>query len=140
MKRALSRADGADVTPPAAKRKPTAGPVHWSSQLLASMENPEMVVQSDERTVTIKDAYPKAKHHYLVLPKENIANLRSLDRSHTELLKHMLRRGEQVEKEVKAKMPEKPSLQFRHGYHAVPSMARLHMHVTRKCRTLWGRA
>ena len=129
MKRVFSRADGADVTPPAAKRKPITVPVHWSSKLLASMENPDMVVQSDERTVTIKDAYPKAKHHYLVLPKENIANLSSLDRSHIELLKHMLRCGEQLEKELKAKMPQMSSPQFRHGYHAVPSMARLHMHV-----------
>lgn len=123
MKRAFS---GASEAPPAAKRKPTAASGHWSTQLLASMQDPEKVVKSDEMTVTIKDAYPKAVHHYLVLPKENIANLRSLNTSHIKLLRHMLRCGEQLEEELKSK---NPSLRFRHGYHAVPSMARLHMHV-----------
>ena len=125
MKRAFSGANDTDQTP-AAKRKPAAGSGHWSAQLLASMQDPGMVVQSDEMTVTIKDAYPKARHHYLVLPKENIANLRSLDRSHVKLLRHMLRCGEELEEELKSK---NPSIRFRHGYHAVPSMARLHMHV-----------
>ena len=123
MKRALTEAAGAASS--SAKRKP-AGSGHWSMQLLASMDNPEMVVQSDERTVTIKDGYPKAKHHYLVLTRENLSSLKSLDSSHVGLLKHMLKNGQELVEKVKAK---EPSLRFRCGYHAVPSMVRLHMHV-----------
>lgn len=94
--------------------------------LLASMEDPEMVVQSDELCVSIKDAYPKARYHYLVLPRAGIASLRSLDRSHLDLLKHMLECGQKLVSEASSK---EPHLKFRLGYHAVPSMTRLHMHV-----------
>lgn len=102
------------------------GKGHWSMQLVASMENPDLVVKSDELTVTIKDAYPKAKHHYLVLPKENIPALKSLKPSHVALMKHILKVGKALEEELKAK---DSSLKFRHGYHSSPSMSRLHMHV-----------
>ena len=113
---------GADA-PPVTKRK---APGHWSLQLLASMENPELRVQSNELTVTIKDAYPKAKHHYLVLARENISSLKSLNSSHVGLLKNLLESGQELVETLKSK---DPSLRFRCGYHAVPSMARLHMHV-----------
>ena len=102
------------------------GTGHWSMKLVASMEDPKLVVKSDELTVTIKDAYPKAKHHYLVLPKENIPSLRSLKPSHLSLMKHILETGKALEEDLKA---NDLSLVFRHGYHASPSMSRLHMHV-----------
>ena len=125
MKRACpSEPEHAAETPPV-KRKP-AGPGPWSMQLLASMKNPDMIVQSDELTVTIKDAFPKAKHHYLVLPQANISNFKSLTTSHIHLLKHMLKCGKELVDRLKLKQP---TLQFRCGYHAVPSMMRLHMHV-----------
>lgn len=130
MKR--SRSNSLDVTPdcspPTAKRKPgaSASSKHWSMKLVSSMKNPEMVVQSDELTVTIKDAYPKAKHHYLVLPREDIPTLRCLNASHLPLLKAMLASGRSLEEKLKA---DDSLLQFRHGYHASPSMNRLHMHT-----------
>nr|XP_053649638.1 aprataxin-like [Cherax quadricarinatus] len=34
---------------------------HWSQGLLASMNDPDLVVESDERMVIIKDKYPKVK-------------------------------------------------------------------------------
>ncbi len=99
---------------------------HWSMKLLDSMRDPAMVVKSDDLTVTIKDAYPKARHHYLVLPKENIPNLWSLNSAHLSLLEKMLQNGKSLTEDIKSK---EPSLTFRLGYHASPSMARLHMHV-----------
>lgn len=95
-------------------------------KLIESMKDPTMVVKSDEQTVTIKDAYPKARHHYLVMARENIANLRALNSAHLGLLEKMLENGRALVEEVKA---EEPEVAFRCGYHASPSMSRLHMHV-----------
>lgn len=48
---------------------------HWSHGLLTSMKDPASVVISAETVVAIKDKYPKAKLHYLVLPFENISSI-----------------------------------------------------------------
>ncbi len=118
----MKRAGEASVCTPA--KRPSAS--HWSMKLTESMGNPDMVVHSDELTVTIKDGYPKAKHHYLVLPKEDIPSLRHINRTHIPLVKRMMENGRTLAK----KLTEKDgTLEFRHGYHASPSMARLHMHI-----------
>ncbi|ELT97774.1 hypothetical protein CAPTEDRAFT_132902 [Capitella teleta] len=96
---------------------------HWSQGLKASMDDPELVVEEDDRLVIIKDKYPKARHHFLVMPRESIANLKALDSRHLDLLRHMQSRGE----ELAAKTSK--TLQFRLGYHAIPSMSHVHMHV-----------
>ena len=44
---------------------------HWSQGLLASMDDPELKVDSDDKIVIIKDKYPKVHHHSL---KVNIRN------------------------------------------------------------------
>ena len=112
---------------PAAKKNTCGGTQrHWSMKLLDSMKDPAMIVKSDDLTVTIKDAYPKAKHHYLVLPKEDIPNYKALNSAHLHLLEKMLETGKSLAEDV---MLKEPSLTFRWGYHASPSMARLHMHV-----------
>ena len=99
---------------------------HWSMKLLDTMKDPNMIVKEDDNTVIIKDAYPKAKHHFLVLPKDNISSLKALNSSHVSLLQHILELGKSLESEL---MVKDPSLRFQHGYHAVPSMTRLHMHI-----------
>ena len=38
---------------------------HWSQGLLASMDDPELKVDSDDKIVIIKDKYPKVHHHSL---------------------------------------------------------------------------
>lgn len=44
-------------SPGATEKKLKTG--HWSSGLKASMEDPSLVVESDEQIVIIKDKYPK---------------------------------------------------------------------------------
>ncbi|GIY98065.1 aprataxin [Caerostris extrusa] len=51
---------------------------HWSQGLKASMEDPNLIVDSDDLVVIIKDKYPKAQHHYLILPKEIFLTLKLL--------------------------------------------------------------
>lgn len=48
---------------------------HWSEGLLHTMRNPQFVVITTDKLVAIKDKYPKAHAHYLVLPLENIPTI-----------------------------------------------------------------
>ncbi|XP_036186499.1 aprataxin isoform X2 [Myotis myotis] len=98
---------------------------HWSQGLKISMQDPKMQVYKDEQVVVIKDKYPKARHHWLVLPWASISSLKAVTREHLELLKHMHAVGEKVI--VDAAGPSK--LRFRLGYHAIPSMSHVHLHV-----------
>ncbi|XP_062937890.1 aprataxin isoform X4 [Cynocephalus volans] len=98
---------------------------HWSQGLKISMQDPKMQVYKDEQVVVIKDKYPKARHHWLVLPWASISSLKALTRDHLELLKHMHSVGERVI----ADFAGSSKLCFRLGYHAVPSMSHVHLHV-----------
>ena len=93
------------------------------------MGDPEKVVASSEETVTIKDGYPKAKYHFLTLSKQDIPSLSSVRSSHLPLMKEILENGQKIEKKIKAEDTSSMKMKFRHGYHAVPSMSRLHMHT-----------
>ena len=97
-------------------------PGHWSQGLLSSMTDPDLVVHSNSHIVSIKDKYPKAKHHYLVLPKKKVANLQTLEEKDIRLLKIL-------DNEAARLIATHPDSEFQVGYHAVPSMAQLHLHV-----------
>jgi len=96
---------------------------HWNSGLLASMDDPALRVEADDKIVIIKDKYPKAKFHYLVLPKESLANLKALQKDHIELLKHMENKGREIAKKCDT------NWNFKFGYHCIPSMSHVHLHV-----------
>uniref|UniRef100_A0A8D2D996 Aprataxin n=1 Tax=Sciurus vulgaris TaxID=55149 RepID=A0A8D2D996_SCIVU len=98
---------------------------HWSQGLKVSMQDPKMQVYKDEQVVVIKDKYPKARHHWLVLPWASISSLKDVTREHLELLKHMHSVGEKVI----ADFAGSGKLHFRLGYHAIPSMSHVHLHV-----------
>ncbi|CAG9860228.1 unnamed protein product [Phyllotreta striolata] len=97
---------------------------HWAMGLMDAMKDPKNIVKSDDLVTVIKDAYPKAEFHYLVIPKEDISNLKALNKDHVELLKHI----ENIAQEV-ASLEEHKNKIFKFGYHAEPSMAHLHLHV-----------
>ncbi|XP_034628965.1 aprataxin isoform X2 [Trachemys scripta elegans] len=82
-------------------------------------------VYKDERVVIIKDKYPKARYHWLILPWDSISSLKSVTKEHLELLEHMHAVGEKLIQQCL----DKDSLEFRLGYHAVPSMSQVHLHV-----------
>ncbi|CAL4088427.1 unnamed protein product, partial [Meganyctiphanes norvegica] len=95
---------------------------HWSLGLLTSMNDPELLIEKDDKIVIIKDKYPKAHHHFLILPQENIPSLKSVKPTQISLLKYM-------ESKASILASKYPNSEFRYGYHAIPSMARLHLHV-----------
>lgn len=100
--------------------------VHWSRGIIIAMEDPLQVYEEDELTVTLYDGFPKARYHFLVVPKENINSIAELLPGHLPLLKRM---HENAEKLVQKIQSIEPGVIFRQGYHAVPSMKRLHLHV-----------
>ena len=82
---------------------------------------------SDGTTVTLIDAYPKARHHYLIVPKTvELNSIGEATHKHLPLLQHMHGKAEQLTEKIKA---EEPGVKFYIGYHAVPSMNLLHLHV-----------
>ncbi|XP_025054855.1 aprataxin isoform X7 [Alligator sinensis] len=91
---------------------------HWSQGLKVSMQDLKQQVYKDERVVAIKDKYPKARYHWLILPWDSISSLKSVTKEHLGLLEHMHAVGEKLVHQC----PERENLQFRLGYHAIPSM------------------
>ena len=101
-------------------------PVDWKDGLIAAMSDPKQIFQEDNLTVTLFDAFPKARYHYLVVPREDIQSVKELTRDNLELLKHIHKVAENVIESVCRTEPNTP---FRFGYHAVPSLNRLHLHI-----------
>ncbi|CAF3887578.1 unnamed protein product [Rotaria sordida] len=102
---------------------------HWSAGLSTALDDEGARVHKDELCTVIKDKYPKARIHLLVMPNEYIANLKSINNTHLPLLKHMLKVGKEVAEKIAAKANARGSFaHFRYGYHAIPSMSLLHMH------------
>merc|ERR1712029_436543 len=99
------------------------GGKHWSQGLVASMSDPDSVLFEDDELCVIKDKYPKARIHLLVLPKDTmLVNLNSLNDSHIPLIRRMVAAGQD-------QVPPGTTPGVRMGFHAVPSMSRLHLHV-----------
>ncbi|KAM4054058.1 aprataxin isoform 1-T2 [Anomaloglossus baeobatrachus] len=101
------------------------GQGHWSQGLKVSMQDPSMQVFKDDKVVVIKDKCPKARYHWLVLPWQAISSLKMLRSEHLELLQHMHAVGEKIAQQHSAHS----KTQFRLGYHAIPSMSHIHLHV-----------
>ncbi|GCC29600.1 hypothetical protein chiPu_0008043 [Chiloscyllium punctatum] len=97
----------------------------WSQGLKVSMQDPKMQVYKDDKVVVIKDKYPKARFHWLVLPWESLSNLKVVRRDHLTLLQHMHQVGQKLVQECL----DTDTLKFRLGYHAIPSMSHIHLHV-----------
>ncbi|CAF0726728.1 unnamed protein product [Rotaria sp. Silwood1] len=103
---------------------------HWAAGLSTALDDESVRIYKDDLCTVIKDKYPKARIHLLVMPNEHIANLKSINDTHLPLLKHMLKVGKEVAEKTVAKANARGSFtDFRYGYHAIPSMALLHMHV-----------
>ncbi|XP_063704526.1 aprataxin [Culicoides brevitarsis] len=96
----------------------------WSSKLLDSLKDPLLHVMTNERLVAIKDKFPKARIHFLVMPKEQISTIFELKKSHLDLLDDMYLMAERlIEKQQMSKAS------FKIGFHAIPSMQQVHLHV-----------
>lgn len=96
-------------------------PKHWTLGLVDSMKDPESILKKTKQAVVITDKYPKAKIHYLVLPHADINSIYELDKSHIGLLEEFGDLFKEIQNETE--------LPLSAGFHAVPSMQRLHLHI-----------
>eukprot|EP00124_Ichthyophonus_hoferi_P005172 Ihof_evm2s690 gene=Ihof_evmTU2s690 len=108
------------------------GPDNWWDSLLDYINNPgkyvDETIASDKACVVIRDKYQKAKHHYLIIPRRPIDTLSALTKKDLPLLKHMIARGEWLVERFSTS-PANNLHKFRLGFHAIPSLSQLHMHV-----------
>lgn len=96
----------------------------WKNGLINSIKDPNLQIISSEIAVVIKDKYPKAKYHFLVLPREDISSIFNLTREHLPILDELrLLATNAIE------ISGEKEKHFNIGFHAIPSMTRLHLHV-----------
>ncbi|KAJ3103585.1 hypothetical protein HDU97_010005 [Phlyctochytrium planicorne] len=79
------------------------------------------VIEHDHEIVIVSDKFPKAMLHFLILPRVKIASILSLRRNHLWILERMKQRAEALVKRY--------VVFERIGFHAVPSMKQVHLHV-----------
>ena len=73
------------------------------------------------------DLYPKAKVHLLILPRRPVRRLGDLRRSDAPLVRQMARLATWTAAQLRAQRPSLAPL--RAGFHVVPSMPQLHLHL-----------
>ncbi|XP_068644205.1 transcription factor bHLH140 isoform X2 [Aristolochia californica] len=103
----------------------------WTQVLYDTAMHPDShkngVIEISNDTVVLNDLYPKAKKHLLVLTRVNgLDHLADVRKEHLHLLKTMHAVALKWAKEL---VSADASLVFRLGYHSVPSMRQLHLHV-----------
>lgn len=106
--------------------------------LESSMKDPTVQVFKNERYVCIKDKYPKAKVHLLLIPfanvisneaTKNLLKVQDLIKlpNAVDILKEMKSLTENI---IQEKFPDKVNKSnVLYGFHAVQSMQPLHMHI-----------
>jgi aprataxin len=96
----------------------------WKDQLLQYIKNPQDpgIILSSKNCIAIKDKFPKAIHHFLIIPVIRIDTLYELGEEHIALLEDMKSMGDSVVKEN-----SDGKSRFRMGFHKVPSMNQLHL-------------
>lgn len=63
-------------------------------------ERPATIVYQDDYVVVFDDIYPKAPIHKLIVPREHIATLNDVNRTHDELIGHMVQTAQKVAKDL----------------------------------------
>ena len=67
---------------------------------IASKEIESEFLYEDDELVAFNDANPKAPHHILISPKENIATVNDLTDEDTRLIGHMVQRAKHIAAEL----------------------------------------
>lgn len=90
-------------------------------------KNADSVLEISDEFVVLKDLYPKAKRHVLVICRtDGLDSLADVKKVHLPLLRSLHSAGLKWAHKF---LEEDPSLTFRLGYHSIPSMRQLHLHV-----------
>ncbi|KAL0479889.1 aprataxin, partial [Acrasis kona] len=88
----------------------------------------ESLLYKDDKVIVLYDAFPKARFHCLVIPRdEKIEYLSDLKKEHIPLLEHMKMIGSKLIEHIEGTNDVKSG--FKMGFHAIPSIKVLHLHV-----------
>lgn len=107
----------------------------WLNALRAIALDPKAhsssILDQDEHTVVIRDKYPKARVHLLILCRADIPGPSALTVAHLPVLEAMEAMAERQMQRLIASQPPSSSATpaFLLGFHAVPSMRQLHLHL-----------
>lgn len=129
LKRSNTTDDGEPppIKSPKVVERQKTGAGHWTQGLKQALQNQDNIIFETDHVSVIKDKYPKAKYHFLVIAKGDISSIKSLKYTHISLLQHMIHVGKNLRSY--AKIEPKEHVKFKMGFHAVPSMTLMHMHV-----------
>ncbi|XP_049548065.1 aprataxin [Anopheles darlingi] len=102
---------------------------NWEYLLLVDARNAACHLGSTKLSIAIKDRYPKARFHYLVLPRKDVTapqilTVHDLTVADIQLLEDMLQLAQQLAVATGMGLE-----QFKFGYHMGAHMKPLHMHV-----------
>ncbi|KAL0487229.1 transcription factor [Acrasis kona] len=104
----------------------------WDSALLNivndanSDSNKRRTFYSDSQSMVVYDPYPKSKVHLLMISKVDIVGPKYITSEHIPHLQHNHDIAHKIVAHLKTQFPES---EFKIGYHSVPSMRRLHLHI-----------
>lgn len=90
-------------------------------------EIPSTKLYEDDEMIIIKDIEPKAKCHYLCIPKEHFALLADMDEKRAEIVKHCLQKIPTLQKELGLEKGYR--LVVNQGEDAGQTVHHLHIHI-----------
>ncbi|KAK5805507.1 HIT-like domain-containing protein [Linnemannia elongata] len=112
--------------------KPAVKKMLWSAVFVEYCKNPLTIPEDirywhDDDHIIIKDAYAKAKVHMLVLPRKPVDKVTDLvGEAGVRTVEELERVATTLLRTLKA---ENAYLDFKMGFHVIPSMSQLHLHV-----------
>ncbi|KKU77918.1 MAG: Histidine triad (HIT) protein [Candidatus Peregrinibacteria bacterium GW2011_GWA2_47_7] len=95
-------------------------------QKIIDKEIPAEFVFEDEKCIAIKDIYPKAPVHFLVIPRKPIPSVEDLKEEDRDLVAHLIFVGRQLARNYNC---EGYRLQFNVGEKGGQVIFHLHLHV-----------
>lgn len=96
------------------------GPNGWAYGLIEAIKDNSKIIFKTESLFCIKDTYPKARHHFLIIPEQNdLDNIYDLRKEDIETVQEMELMGINSIELVGNKIDN-----FRMGFHIQPSMKR----------------
>ncbi|MDD2871387.1 MAG: histidine triad nucleotide-binding protein [Candidatus Gracilibacteria bacterium] len=94
---------------------------------IINREIPSEIVYEQDNIVVIKDIYPKAKTHLLIIPKKEIPTINDLHDNDRELLAEMFFVAKKIAKDLG--IDEGYKLQFNVGEKGGQEIMHIHLHL-----------
>merc|ERR1712098_1028500 len=104
---------------------------------IVAKEAPANILYEDEKLLVFTDRSPAAKHHFLVIPKEHIKDIKSLRAKDIPLVEEMKEVGLKVLRDQGGDVEEVHSKKACTGFHwPIHTVSHLHMHIISPADTM----